>query len=176
MSRKFELVNPYHQVLKQFNILKVEYLVIGVSAINYHAPSSLHIISTMDYDVFIRLTVENVMRCLKSLENSDFSCCYKLKSGSLRPIKMISKGLASRIFREGSIIVAEGPYKTIVEILFDVSGFAFEDMVKRAVYMKDKNLNFSFPVACLDDLIESKRIAGREKDIQFLAKYKTLFK
>ena len=47
-------------------------------------------------------------------------------------------------------------------------------MKRRAVWMKDRELGFRFRVGRLEDLLESKRMANRDKDRHFLARYKRL--
>ncbi len=161
-----EIPNPYHLLLKALTASKVDYVIIGVSGINYYAKDARQVLGTADYDLFIRPTPENILRALR---------CF-LRGGYEVAVPTPNLTLCRRLAKERRTLVAEGPYHMIVEGLLRVSGFTFDEMAAKTVWMKDSQLKFQFPVASLQDLLESKRVANREKDRLFLAKYKSVLK
>lgn len=175
MSPKLSFPNPYHQVLKLFNQFQVAYIVIGMSAVNYYAEEPVHVISTADYDVFVQSTPENVFRIFQALKKSDFNQILQSGRGGLKHLRHFSIPICKKICEEKNTLIAEGPYHAIIEILQEISGFTFDAMIRKAVYMRDNELKFKFPVGNLEQLLESKRIADRDKDRLFLRRYKTLF-
>src|SRR5579864_8826556 len=57
--RRSSLPNPYQLVLRELGRSGAEYLVIGASGINYFAKDARQILSTADYDLFLKPTSEN---------------------------------------------------------------------------------------------------------------------
>ena len=151
-SRPDDLPNPYHLLLRELTRSGVDYIVIGVSGINYFAKDARQILSTADYDLFLKPTPENIRIAWKAFRKSGYSVAV----------------------REGRTMVAVGPYQLVVEGLLVVSGYKFDELKRNAVWMRDRKLKFRFLVGSLADLLESKRMANREKDRLFLARYKRL--
>jgi hypothetical protein len=52
------LPNPYHEILRDLSRARVEFIVIGVSGINYFAKDASQVLSTADYDLFLKPTPE----------------------------------------------------------------------------------------------------------------------
>ena len=172
MKRTAEFVSPQHAFLKALAHWKVDFIVVGVSGINYYAKDARQIISTMDYDIFIRPEVENLERAIKAVLKQGCSISYLVSGQKLASIRKPSAKLCEELVRKRSVLVAAGPYHTIYDLVQEISGFTFDQMKVRAAKMKDKKLGFSFQVGRLADLLESKRKAGREKDILFIKKFK----
>ena len=167
------LPNPYHLLLRELARAHVDYLVIGVSGINYFATDARQILSTADYDLFLRPTPENVMRAWKAFRKGGFTVVIK-KGDHTMTLHRLTAKMRDKLVREQRTLIAMGPYRLVTEGLLAVSGFTFEEMQKHAVWMRDRELSFRFPVGSLTDLLESKRVADREKDRLFLARYKRL--
>jgi hypothetical protein len=172
-SRTKPLPNPYHLLLRELTGAGVEYLVIGVSGINYFARDARQVLSTADYDLFLRPSPENLERAWKAFRKGGFTVVVRKGDHTLALRKLTHPAL-ERIVRKRRTLVAVGPYQLMVEGLLAVSGFTFEKMRERAVWMKDRELRFRFLVASLEDLLESKRLANRAKDRLFLARYRRL--
>ncbi len=169
-----KIPNLYHPFLKRFQKTGVDYLLIGVSGINYFAKDARQIISTADYDLFIRPTPENILKALQALRKEEYETAALTASGQLRSTGRLTPMLAKRLARTKRTVVGTGPYQLIVELCLEVSGFTFDEMKRNAVWMYDKELKFKFLVASLPDLLKSKQVANREKDRLFLAKYKRI--
>lgn len=170
-----KVVSLHHSLLKSLLKHKVDFVIVGVSGINYYAQNASHFLSTMDYDIFLKPDIENLYRTLKVLMQQDFNVCYKTSSQKLKLIQKPSKTLCEKLVKNKSVLIAEGSSHAVFDLLQQISGFTFQEIKKCAVKMRDKKLKFAFPVGRLEDLLESKRLANREKDIFFLKKYRNMF-
>lgn len=169
------LPNPYHALLRELIRNGVEYIVVGVSGINYFARDARQVLSTADYDLFLKPTAENLIRAWTAFRRSGFAVVVR-EGDHTAALRRLGPRTRDRLLRQRRTLIAIGPYQLVAEGLLAVSGFTFEEMKRRAVWMKDQELGFQFRVGRLDDLLESKRLADREKDRWFLARYKRLLK
>jgi len=67
------MLDPYLEVIKNFNRYKVKYVVIGVSGFNYFAKDAREMVVTYDYDIFINPEFSNVKKTIKILKRLDFN-------------------------------------------------------------------------------------------------------
>jgi hypothetical protein len=167
------LPNPYHLLLRELTRSGVDYIVIGVSGINYFAKDARQVLSTADYDLFLKPTPENVARAWKALLKSGYAVVVR-QGDHMKALRRMGPTAGARLVKESRTLVAVGPYQLVVEGLLAISGFQFDELKRSAVWMRDRELGFRFLVGSLEDLLESKRIANREKDRLFLARYKRL--
>ena len=65
MTAKRKIYDPYVELLDKFNKAGVDYVVIGMSGINYYARSAMETFGTQDYDIFLRPAIENAARALR---------------------------------------------------------------------------------------------------------------
>jgi hypothetical protein len=172
-KRAVVLPNPYHLLLRALSRAGVEYLVIGVSGINYFAKDARTLLSTADYDLFLRPTAENVARAWRAFQKNGYTVVIRQGDHTVA-LRKLSARTRDRLLKARKTLVAIGPYQLVAEGLLAVSGFTFEQMQRHAVWMKDRELKFRFQVGSLRDLLESKRVADRAKDRLFLARYKRL--
>ena len=172
-ERDVSFPNPYHLLLRALTRAGVEYMVIGVSGINYFAKDARSLLSTADYDLFLRPTAENVARAWRAFQKNGYTVVIRRGDHSVA-LRKLSARTRDRLLKEQKTLVAIGPYQLVAEGLLAVSGFTFEQMRRHAVWMKDRELKFRFLVGSLRDLLESKRVADRAKDRLFLARYKRL--
>jgi len=172
VPRSADFLSPQHAFLKALSREKVEYLVVGVSGINYYAKDARQVISTMDYDVFIRPDAENLLRVVRAVLRHKCGLSYLNQDKKLVAIHKPNLRLCSKLAENKSVLLATGPYHTVYDLVQEISGFTYDQMRAKAVKLKDKKLGFSFSVGRLEDLLESKRRAGRPKDILFIKKFK----
>ena len=159
--------DPYLKVLSIFNRKKVDYLIIGVSGINYYAKSTMNIIMTADYDIFIKPEKKNVARALKVMS----SLGYAIQTED-RTINKIDDKTVKNIVDKRKTIICENVYHNLIELCLDVSGFTFEELCKNVnTFKAGKDKIF---VANLKDLLKMKEVADRPKDRLFLKKYSDL--
>ena len=123
---------------------KADFVIIGATAFPVYGYSR----ATLDLDIFIRPTRENVKRVMKSLE--EFG--YDISDVSVKD------------FLEKKILIRQYILETDIHPF--VTGVEFEDVWKTKV--KDKIGNVEVYFASLDDMIKMKKSAGRAKDIEDL--------
>ena len=155
MKRAAEFVSPQHAFLKTLSRWKVDFIIVGVSGIKYYARTAREVLSTMDYDVFIRPEAKNLERAIKAVLKQECSISYLAPGQKLVSIRKPNLKLCENLVRKKSVLVAAGPYHTIYDLVQEISGFTFEQMQVRAAKMTDKKLGFSFQVGRLEDLLNS---------------------
>lgn len=154
--------DPWATLFERFNRMGVDYVVIGMSAINYYARSAMETFGTQDYDLFLRPVVSNAAKAMGILRGLGYELVVDGKKASESDIKGIVK--------EKRTILAVNPQGVTFELLFAVSGFAFGQMAGDAsVFRTGETL---IRVAKLNKLLASKEAAGRPKDRLFLKRYK----
>ncbi len=163
------MIDPYLRVISNFNRYRVDYIVIGVSGINYYVSSSAQIILTADYDIFIRPDVNNVRHAIKVMRSLDYE--VTTADGS---IKRIDISQIEKIVREKKTLICENPTHNLVELCLKVSGFSFGGLEKnKKIFRADR---IKIMVASLKDMLRMKEIANRPKDRLFLQRYVEVLK
>lgn len=165
MTRK-KFYDPYAEILAGFNKKGVNYVVIGMSGINYYASRAQETFATQDFDIFIKPTIDNVKKAISIFKNLD----YDLIAGEEKP----EEPLIKKIVKNKKTIVASDPYGITFELILSVSGYTFGQMQADAAIFNIKNIPIR--VARLNKLLMSKKIAGRAKDKLFLKRYEILLK
>jgi predicted nucleotidyltransferase len=148
------ILNSYtHEVLSAVNRAKVDYIVVGGYAVNYHG----YIRSTGDIDLWIRpdnINKEKVIEALRLLEIED-DILEQIRQMDFRDYLVFSDG-------------AE-PFK--VDFITHISGVSFEEAWKQRVTINIDDLEI--PFIHLNHLILSKMSSKRGKDkvdIEYLQK------
>jgi len=131
-------------LLKSLNDHEVEYVLIGATAFPVHGYAR----ATLDVDVFIRPTLENVRRTRLALT----AFGYDLDS------------VTDEEFLTKKVLIRQ--YLVEVDVHPFVSGVTFDEVWTRRVVDQLGRTPAAF--ACLDDLIRMKEAAGRPKDLEDL--------
>ena len=161
-----KIYDPYIEVLDKFNKNSVDYVIIGMSGINYYASKSAETFSTQDFDIFVKPAVSNIKKAISIFEKFSYSLIANKKRIEKTDIKSVVKNK--------NTILATDPYGITFELILAVSGYTFSQMQRDAVIFNIKNVPVK--VAKLRKLLMSKKIAGREKDKLFLKRYEILLK
>ncbi len=162
--------DPYLTVIQRFNRTGVRYVVVGMMGINYYAKNASGTFATMDYDIFLEPTLDNVGKALHGLKSQGFS--IGTKSGALEfPGKAAAAGL-KQIIRDRATLVATTPEGLMVELLLAVSGYPFSELAKDCKTFVIRGVPVR--VGKLSKLLRSKQLAGRTKDKRFLHRYQSL--
>lgn len=129
---------------KVFSKHKAQYLIIGKSgAIVYGFPDT-----TQDIDIFPEKSPENGRKIISALKELGFKLDEKLE----------------KAIREGKDFIQIRGEPFDMDLVFAPDGIeSFSDAKKRANVVEGK-----FPVASIDDIIKSKRVASRQKDKEVL--------
>lgn len=162
--KKKHFNDPYVAVIDQFNKHGIHYVVIGLSGINYYAKNPADSFGTMDYDIFIEPTLKNVGRAIQTVKKMSFDVGTKSGAYQDENLKQIVKNTVT--------VIATTSDGIMIELLLSVSGYVFLDLAKDAVTFTVQGIPVR--VGRLKKLLESKRIADRPKDRQFLKRYRSL--
>lgn len=156
--------DPWAALFDGFNKAGVDYVVIGMSGINYYARSAMETFGTQDYDLFLRPVVANAAKALEVLRDLG----YEMVSGGKR---VLEKDL-SRIVKEKQTVLAVNPEGVTFELLFAISGFVFHQLAAdAAIFRTGETL---IRVGRLQKLLASKKAADRPKDRLFLKRYEMI--
>ena len=156
--------DPYRAVIRQFNRRGVRYVVVGMAGINYYARGAAETFATLDYDVLIEPTLNNVEQAIRSLKRLGFTIGTAAGLLSAERLREIVRGKRT--------LVATTPDGLMVELLLAISGFAFAEVAKDAATFAVRGVPVK--VGRLTKLLQSKQLAGRTKDRAFIRRYAAL--
>ena len=137
------MLNRLKSVFKSFQQHEVRYVVIGgIAAVLYGVPRA-----TFDLDILIEATPENAQRLLDALIDAGMGTAT---------LTNVDEVLANEItiFKD----------RVRIDVQIATPGLEFEKAWERKQTMKYQGQ--SFYVVSLDDLIRSKRAAGRDVDLE----------
>jgi hypothetical protein len=137
------LLPDFQDLLRSLNEEKVDYMVIGGMAVNYHG----HHRSTGALEVWVAVNVENEERLARALRRFGFA----EQTVSRRPL----------LEKPKFIRIGEAPLR--VEIHTEITGVEFDESFARSE--KATIQGIVVPFIGLSDLIRNKRAAGRLKDL-----------
>ena len=136
------MLNRLPDVFASFHSHDVKYVVIGgIAAVLYGVPPA-----TFDLDILIDASRENAESLLSSLEDVGFGTASLITADEL-----IANEIT--VFND----------RVRIDVLTRTPGLAFGDAWKRKTTMTFRGTEFY--VASLEDVIASKRAAGREIDV-----------
>jgi len=160
------LQDPYRAVVQHFNRYGVRYVVVGMAGINYYGKSPAETFATLDYDLFLEPTLENIRRALRRLQRLGFTV------GTARG--PLTDEQLKALVRDRVTFVATTPDGIAVELLLKVSGYTFSGLANDAASFTVRGIPVR--VGRLTKLLRSKQLAGRAKDRAFLRRYESLLK
>ena len=162
------VLNPYESVLKRFNKSKVNYVLIGVSGINYYVNDPGDLFSTQDCDVLVKPEPKNLFLALKALESGGF----KLEVNH-EPIGTVDLWLTKRMIEQAATINAmkEG---LRIDIVCSAGKIPYKDWFRTKRHFHIDKMKI--PVGGLLQLLRAKENSNREKDRIFLKLYKVKLK
>lgn len=137
------MIGQHLKLFESLNNHGVEYLLIGGTlAIAYGVPRV-----TKDIDLFIRPTLENTTHCLDALK------AHGIGTASLTTPEEVCKT---------EVTILKDFLR--IDLLTQVKGLSFDEAWRNKVVLAlDRVSIFSL---CLDDLIKSKKAAGRKNDLE----------
>lgn len=157
-------LNPYISLIGKLRRKRVRFLLVGVYGINHYAPGPALAFSTLDCDILVEPDPSNLLRALLLLGAGG----YCLESNG-EPLDTPDLWLAEKIIRNKASLTATKDKAAQVDILTSVAGYSFSKLYAGRRLFKVGGT--SAPVASLAHLLESKKICGRKKDLEFLRIY-----
>jgi hypothetical protein len=161
------MADVYTETIRAFNRKKVEYVVVGVSGINYYIDDPHQLIMTADFDIFLKPDARNVLKALKVMHGLDFT--LSTSSGILRTH---DEEAVRDILARHTAVTCTTPYGGLIDLCLDVSGYTYADLDKDARVFRAGRTPIR--VGRLEKLLKMKEIAARRKDILFLERYRLL--
>ncbi len=154
-------IPPHARALARLNRAKVDYVLIGVTAINHYAREPGEVFSTLDCDVLLRPEPRNLTRALKALaaEGYRFECGGEPvpRPDALTVQSIVANRATLRALKKGSLPL---------DLVLETKGYRFTDWRRRRrIFRVGRAL---IPCASLEQLLEAKERVGRAKDRAFL--------
>ena len=138
-----EVQQDFKELLRLFNVYKVEYMIVGGYALAFHGAPRY----TGDIDIYVKPDETNAQRVLEALEEFGF--------GSI--------GLDKSDFMHKDKVVQLGVPPVRIDIITSITGVSWEDVFAGTVEGKYGEITVFY--IGRDHFIENKRAIGRIKDL-----------
>jgi hypothetical protein len=160
------VTHPLSPLARLLEERQVRYLLIGVSAANLYAPGGQAVFTTDDFDLFVPLDPDNLLRAWSACEDAALDLWL-----SNEPLdRPRDRWLAERTVERRALIRATGPNDLAVDLTLVMKGFDFDTAwAGRRTFNID---GVPVPTARLRHIVASKYATGRDKDKLFLATHK----
>lgn len=140
---------------------RVRYLLIGVGGADVHAARLGERLLTKDLDLFLPRSAENLLACWEACERAG----YSLWSRGEPLDDPRDLWLARRVVTLAALTTAQPSVGLPTDLTFVMGAFDFEDVwLRRTEGFPD---GVGVDLARFADIVESKRHAGRDKDLRF---------
>jgi hypothetical protein len=156
----------YRFIFKEFNRLKIDYLVVGGLAVNFHGIPRL----TYDIDLMISLDPDNILKLINKLSEWGYKPkapidAKELADENKRASWIRDKGMKAVNFYAENLPLGE------IDVLLD-SPVPYRTLRERAVaFIIDGE---KVPTVSIHDLIDLKLKAGRKQDLSDVDHLKTI--
>lgn len=156
--------DPFWRLVQALNDAQARYLLIGVAAANYYAPAAAAAFVTLDRDVLLPSDPHAVLEAW----NVASSLGLELWRGDEPLDRPRDLTLAARVVeRRAAVRAVDRAGALQVDLTLVMAGFDFESAwAERREFLVQ---GVRLPVARLAHIVQSKALAGREKDRLFLA-------
>lgn len=141
----------------------VRFVLIGVWGANFHAQDASALFTTLDYDLFLPPSADNLLEAWRACDEIGLS----LQAGGEPLDTPRDPSLAAAVIRQRASVRAVGPDEFTVDLSLVMTALEFEAVWdERRVFLVEGE---ELPVARLSHIIRSKAAANRPKDRLFLA-------
>ena len=141
----------------------VRFVLIGVWGANFHARDASALFTTLDYDLFLPPSPDNLLEAWRACDEIGLS----LEAAGEPLDTPRDRALAAAVIRRRASVTATGQDEFAVDFSLVMSAFEFEAVWdERRVFLVEGE---ELPVARLSHIIRSKAAANRPKDRLFLA-------
>lgn len=157
------------RVLAALNASRADYLLVGALALGHYAPDAASFYVTADCDLLIRATAANLRKVLRVLVR----CGYSLTAGG-EPLVRIDSLVLKRLLERRIAVRSDSATGMPIDVLVDAIGYPYSQWRRTRKVFKVNGVRV--PCAGLEQVLESKRLAGRDKDKKLLALYEAAYK
>lgn len=160
------MTDPFARLGRALQARSVRYVLIGVAGANLYAPSAGASFVTKDYDLFLPLDPDNLVRAWMACEDTGLDL-WLANEPLDRPR---DQWLAERIIERLALTRVTGSPDLEVDLTLVMKAFDFE-----SVWNERRGFVFEgvdVPTARLLHIVTSKQAAGRDKDKLFLATHR----
>lgn len=141
----------------------VRFVLIGVWGANFHARDASALFTTLDYDLFLPPSPDNLLEAWRACDEMGLS----LEAAGEPLDTPRDRTLAAAVIRRRASVTATGQDELAVDLSLVMTAFEFEAVWdERRVFLVEGE---ELPVARLSHIIRSKAAANRPKDRLFLA-------
>lgn len=156
---------PQHlQALQRVKRAKVDFLMVGALALNSFAPEIAATYSTNDCDVLVRPSLAHLRRALRELVRSGYAL-----SVNDEPLVGLDDLILRRLLERRVTVRAEKDSSMPIDVMVEAIGYSFAQWWKGRRSFRAGSVRI--PCASLEQVLGSKRAAGRDKDKTLLALY-----
>lgn len=146
----------------------IDAIVVGMTGVNFYAKDPSEAFNTLDIDFLVRPDVAPLKKVLRELKAAGFTFetggePFVDGNDDLVLRNVIANAATLRCVFEGEVTA---------DLMLAMAGFSYDQIAADAVAFSVKGVEIR--VGRLDKLIESKRLAGRAKDVAFLERYDAL--
>jgi hypothetical protein len=160
------VTHPFSPLARLLDQRQIRYVLIGVSAANLYGPAGQAVFTTDDFDVFLPLDAENLVRGWHACEDAGLDL-WLANEPLDRPR---DRWLAERVVERRALTRASAADDLIVDLTLLMEGFDFDTVwAERRTFIID---GVDVPTARLRHIVESKHATGRDKDKLFLATHR----
>ena len=140
----------------------VDFVIVGVTGINFYARTPSEAVATLDVDLLIQPQVDNLRSAFQTLEQLGF----RFEGGGEPFLDIDDPRSLERIIRAGARISAIHETAGELDLMLSIAGFQFDELRREAARFQIAGTEIL--VGSLEQLLRSKEIAGRPKDLEFL--------
>jgi hypothetical protein len=147
----------YRTIFRELNKAKIDYLVVGGLAVNFHGVPRM----TYDVDMMILLQPRNIIKLVRQLTKWGYKPKVPIDPKDLADERKRNSWIQEKGMKAFNFYGEELPVGEI-DIVID-SPIPYEDLKKRSIKVELKGE--SIPVVSIHDLIKIKVQAGRKQDL-----------
>ena len=159
----------YYEIFRALNKNQIKYIIVGGLAVNFHNVPRL----TNDIDLLLSMDKENLQRFIELMKELDYTPRLPVEPESLLDSELLDQWIKERNLKAFSFYNKKESYQVIDIVV--VHNLDFEKAYERRF---ERQLNdTTISIVSIEDLIEMKRLSGREhdlNDIEMLEKAKEM--
>ena len=143
----------------------VEFVLVGVGGINFYARDASHAFTTLDLDLLLAPTVENLRAAIRALSERG----YVFETGGEPFLDVDETVVLAAVVGQGACLGARHESAGQLDLMLSIRGFSFAEMADDARAFRVGEIVVR--VGRLEKLLRSKERSGRPKDIEFLRRF-----